>query len=216
MRWTAILCCVLTLQFALLAGIPGVNLTPRVHAQDTVDNETESTDRGMNPERTNWYLGGGIGNSELKDDDLSDEFDSLDLDDDDNGFKVFLGYNLTRRLSVEAAYVDLGDFPFEGTISGSQSSGGEEIDGISLTPLVRMPVLPYLDLFAKGGLFTWDIERSTDAVADLSSENSTDFTYGAGVDLNLWRPIGVRGEWERYEMDDVEVNMLSLDLMYHF
>lgn len=119
MKFCSILCSVFMVQSALLMRVPGVVVIPNAHGQDAALalNETRKTTT-----RTRLYLGAGVENSEL--------------DDGDDGFTVFVGYHFFLQMSLEAAYVDLGDFPFEGTVGESSVSGDEEVDGFSRTPVV--------------------------------------------------------------------------------
>src|ERR1041384_5449662 len=54
-------------------------------------------------EDTGFYLGVGLGQSTLKNDD-----DGVDVDEDDTGFKIFGGYQLNNYLAAELSYIDLG------------------------------------------------------------------------------------------------------------
>ena len=70
-----------------------------------------------------------------------------------------------------------------------------------------------IDLFAKVGYIFWDVEVSS--IADNVSEDGSDLGYGAGVSFSLGS-IKIRGELEVYDVDDADLSMLSLGILYQF
>ena len=52
-------------------------------------------------------------------------------------------------------------------------------------------------------------------LGDSESEDGTDLGYGLGAAFELG-PLEVRGEYELYDLDDADLSMLSLGLLYRF
>ena len=160
-----------------------------------------------------FYIGGSAGGATLEADfgDTGVPGFPTDLDEDDTAVKVFVGYTFDLPaidLAVEGGYVDFGE-PEINVL-------GEEITldptGINLWGIVAVETGP-IDLFAKLGYISWDVDIS--ALGDSVTEDGSDLGYGVGLSFGLG-PIKVRGEYEVYELDDADLSMLSLGLVYQF
>lgn len=150
------------------------------------------------------YLGGSIGQANLKVDDIAG-IPAADFDADDTGWKFIGGIRPLDWLAVEASYVNFGE-P-EDTVLGTDLEA--DGDGVSAFAVGFLAVGP-VDLFAKAGLLSWD---STIAGA---SDDGTDLAYGAGVQVRLLG-LSLRAEYEIFDVDDIdELNMLSVGVTYTF
>lgn len=160
------------------------------------------------------YLGASVGQAELDfDDDLPDVNDvdvDIDFDDEDTAYKIFAGYNLGLipliDLAVEGAYVDFGKF------NGSVGSFGDsdfEVDGWTGAALAGVKLGP-VGLFGKAGFISWDGELD-----NIGDEDGTDPLYGVGARITLFS-FQVRAEYERYELDNFDINYYSLGAAYTF
>lgn len=153
-----------------------------------------------------FYVGAGVGNAAVEATD-SNPIDGAELnfDESDAGIKVFAGYNFgvlpLLNLAVEGGYIDFG--APDGTIAGQRLT--YEVNGFDAFGLAGANLGPVL-LFAKGGMISWD---SDSVVGSRRGDDSgTDPAYGVGLQFQLFS-IGVRAEYERYEVSDFR----SLDLM---
>ncbi|MDH4580559.1 porin family protein [Pseudomonas sp. BN415] len=137
-------------------------------------------DRGL-------YVGAGVTRVEIDDNTLGD---------DDNSYKAYVGYRLNPYLAVEGAWVDLGSF------EGSRG----DFDGHSLQAAAHfgVPIGDRLRLFASAGVHAWDAEEDT-----TGDSSDLDLTYGVGVELDLFRNIGVRLEQEVLKVGDIELDQTS-------
>jgi len=160
-----------------------------------------------------FYIGGGVGGATLEADfgDTGIPGFPTNLDEDDTALKVFAGYTFDLPaidLAVEAGYVDFGKPNIDVL--------GEEVTldptGINLWGIAAIETGP-VDLFAKLGYISWDVEVS--ALADSATEDGSDLGYGLGLSFGLG-PVKVRGEYEVYDLDDADLSMLSLGLMFQF
>lgn len=165
-----------------------------------------------------FYVGGSVGGATIE-----AEFDTADfpelpasLDEDDTAFKVFLGYKLDLPvidLGVEGGYVNLGEPEIQiDTIIGTQDIG-LETTGLNLWGTAGMEVGP-LDVFAKLGYISWDVEAGIDGF-DSVSDDGTDMGYGLGVSFELLS-VQIRGEYEVYDIDDADIEMLSVGIVFRF
>ena len=78
------------------------------------------------PDTSGFYIGAGLGQFDVKIDDLEGVGDVLeDLDADDSAWKFILGWRFNPFLSLEADYIDLG--APNGNFDANGSSGQYEV-----------------------------------------------------------------------------------------
>jgi len=148
------------------------------------------------------YLGASLGDANI---DIDQGF--AQVDSDDTGFKFIAGLRPLDWFAVEASYVNFGEAE-DGPLAA-------EADGISAFGVFFVPVGP-VDLFAKGGLISWDSRVELDGFGDIFEEDGTDLAYGVGVQFRLLS-LGIRAEYEVFDLDDVEdANLLSIGVTYTF
>jgi OOP family OmpA-OmpF porin len=133
------------------------------------------------------------------------------IDEDDTAYKLFAGYNFdlpVLDLGIEAGYVDFGK-P-EIAVLDEQI----EIDptGFNVWGIASFG-LGLVDLHAKLGYIAWEVEAS--ALGEAASDDGSDLGYGAGLSFGLG-PVRIRGEYEVYDLEDTDVSMLSLGVLYQF
>lgn len=150
------------------------------------------------------YLGGSIGRSNVEIDDIGG-IGAADFEGDDTGYKLIGGIRPLDWFAVEASYVNFGEV--EDTVAGTPLRA--EGDGISAFAVGFFTLGP-VDVFAKGGLISWDTQ-----LAGFDADG-TDLAYGVGAQFRLLG-LSVRAEYEMFDADDVdELNMLSIGVTYTF
>ncbi len=154
-----------------------------------------------------FYLGGSVGQVNLKIDDLTNGvLPNDDFDSDDTAFKLIAGIRPLDWLAVEAAYVNFGE-P-EDTVLGQKLKA--DGDGISAFAVGFLPTGP-VDLFAKVGLIAWDSKITGGAFDD----DGSDLAYGAGAQFRVLG-LAVRAEYEKFDISDVDLDMISIGVTYTF
>jgi Outer membrane protein beta-barrel domain len=152
-----------------------------------------------------FYLGGSVGQANLKIDDLSNGLATQDFDADDTAFKLIAGIRPLDWLGVEAAYVNFGE-P-EDTVLGQKLK--VDGDGISAFAVGFLPTGP-VDLFAKVGLITWDSK-----IVGID-EDGTDFAYGVGAQFRVLG-LSIRAEYEKFDAEQIDdLSMISVGVTYTF
>lgn len=156
------------------------------------------------------YLGLGIGAATVKDD-----FQTSTFEADDVAYRAFIGWRFDEipviDLAVEAAYTNFGK-PSQ-TLGMPAQNVEYELHGPSLAGLLILPLGP-VDLYAKGGVLDWQLDRTVGATT--SSHSGTDGFYGVGAGFYLWK-LAFRVEYERFEIEDVDrLEMFSLDVLIQF
>jgi opacity protein-like surface antigen len=152
-----------------------------------------------------FYLGGSVGQANLKIDDLSDGISTADFDADDTAFKLIAGIRPLDWLGVEAAYVNFGE-P-EDTVLGQKLTA--DGDGISAFAVGFLPTGP-VDLFAKVGLISWDSK-----IGGSFDDDGTDLAYGVGAQFRVLG-LSIRAEYEKFDISDVDLDMISVGVTYTF
>nr|WP_086939504.1 outer membrane beta-barrel protein [Thaumasiovibrio occultus] len=153
----------------------------------------------------NLYVGGSYGKFDTKVKDPSNLI-APSYDIDDNAGKGFIGLNFGNQLAIEAFHYDFatGHYAELGTMK-AKSTG--------LTSLFYVPVGQSLSLFAKLGIHEWE-QKSNNGGASLRTEGE-DITYGAGIEFGDTN-LRLRAEYEVFTMDDVDLNVTSLGVVYRF
>ena len=145
-----------------------------------------------------FYIGGGVG-------DASVDVKAEDFDESDTAYKIFGGYNFgvipLIDLAIEASYVDLGN--------PSSSLGNIEITAVNAFGLAGLSFGPF-GVFAKAGMIDWDVD-----VSDGTSDSGSDPAYGVGARFALGS-FAVRAEYELYDVDLADVEMLSVSAVFTF
>jgi len=148
-----------------------------------------------------FYLGGGVGNFNLK----IDRFSQIDnaigrLDDSDTGWKILAGYRFNPYLSLEGAYVDFGRPSDTFDTAGSRGDFSAHLSGFSPQLIGTMPLGP-VELSAKVGVYftNIDLKADVDNLKELgfsSHSNEQDFMYGVGVGATFLQRLNAKLEYE--------------------
>jgi OmpA-OmpF porin, OOP family len=170
-----------------------------------------------------WY--GGVGFGQSKVDSESIPGFSGSIDDKDDGWKAFGGYQFNNYGAVEFGYVDLGTVSVaKGKILGLSASEEDKVKGYSLSYVGTLPIASQFSVLGRVGFFRWDVDSSCSlgSINCSASATGTDLTYGLGAQFDFSKSIGARLEWEQF--NDVgdqntasgDVNLLSVSLVFKF
>ncbi len=85
-----------------------------------------------------------------------------------------------------------------------------EGDGISAFAVGFLPTGP-VDLFAKVGLIAWDSKIE----GGVFDDDGSDLAYGVGAQFRVLG-LSIRAEYEKFEISDVDLDMISVGLTYTF
>jgi OOP family OmpA-OmpF porin len=205
----------------------------------TTANAATTEDTFINPDWANsaWYVGAGVGQSRANIDDQrlirsltanGATLNSFSKDERDLGFKLFVGKQLNQYFAVEAGYFDLGKFDFAATTSGNGTLRGESgFRGVNLDLLGQLPLTQRLSLLGRVGMQyaktnTYFSGNRLAAVTNPSqSERKLNAKVGLGLEYKLSEALALRGEVERYRLNDAvgnrgDVDLASVSLVYKF
>jgi outer membrane immunogenic protein len=118
-------------------------------------------------------------------------------DEDDTAFKLLGGYRINRHFAAEGGYAWLFD------------KDGAEVTAFELVALGSFPVANQFFVLGKLGLANVYAEGPT------IDEEKVELTYGLGVQYDMTRQIGIRGQWQRYDSSE-EVDLFSIGVVWRF
>jgi len=196
-------------------------------------------DTFINPDWANsaWYAGASLGQARAAIDDKriassltanGATLTSFATDERDLGFKLFFGKQLNRYFALEAGYFDLGKYSFDATTSANGILHGDaKFHGINLDLVGQLPLTERFSLIGRiGGQYTWTHTRyNGNVLVGVNNpsyrENKAGAKAGLGLEYKLSEALALRGEVERYRINDAvgnhgDVDMVSLGLVYKF
>lgn len=166
-----------------------------------------------------FYVGGGIGVASFDVADFYPDYQRLQFEEGNPGYKLFGGYRILRYLGVELGYVNYGNVTRREQL---RQIGYQEVSvGIhqwDASALGMLPLSKKTSLFAKLGAASWNTDVNVingPYTEDLSS-SGTDITFGLGIDF-LFKKVGMRVEGEWVDIPDTSgVFLVSLNMTYNF
>jgi opacity protein-like surface antigen len=185
-----------------------------------------------------WYAGVSAGTTTI-DANIENTGSGAVYDDQDNGFKIFVGRKSkvdgvpgVESLGLEAFYTDMGEskltgnngstFSYNGTGYTMTANTSVSVEGSALGVggILFFPVTKKAEISAKVGLAKWDFEAKNTATAGgfSLSESTIDFYFGIGASYQLSENIAVGFEHERYTLSDNlrNTDFTSVNLQYMF
>jgi hypothetical protein len=165
------------------------------------------------------FVGASGGRSDIAEELARNLITSGSVDGEATGFKLFAGYHFHRNFAAEIAYVDLGEAKYEGQFAGMPVSGGKlAVTGINLAAIGRVPLGTRFALFAKVGLFLWEVEATdtTPAGAFSAKADGSGASFGIGASWDVGRNVALRAEAENFRVDEGNTTLLSLGVAFSF
>ena len=156
-----------------------------------------------------WYVGTGAGRARYE---LAPAI-VLESDSSGSSHRFFAGYRFNRNVSVEGAYVDLGEArrvlgwpsdifgiciieaisPCNGNVRESTSA-----TAYTLAAIGTIPITDRLSVFGKLGIANVEATRTASQYASTSTRDTRARPfYGLGIRYELISNLALRAEWER-------------------
>ena len=156
------------------------------------------------------YLAGSIGTANLEED-----FDGFTVSDDVEAFRILGGWQFGDTLGIEAGYQNFGDFEETIDLGGTLARTVLTADGWTIGGTLGMPVGEQFSLFGRAGVFVWDADVRVDGIRAAVDDDSNPY-YGGGAKVDITPSFSLVGDWTRYELDDVDSDVISLGFEYRF
>lgn len=157
----------------------------------------------------NWYAGFGFGQSRYRDLGISSANTRTE------GWKVYTGYQLNKYLGAEGGYANLNEF----TATKGTTRIETESNAWTLSAVGSYPLTDKLSVMARLGAAY--VQTSTDskvgtALAERSGKDSYEPYYGLGVKYALLDNIDLRAEWERFDLDKSNIDLMTAGFAMKF
>ena len=175
-----------------------------------------------------WYIGAGVGQSRANIDEPrlraslaanGETVTGFSKDQRDTGYKLFVGRQLNQYVAVEAGYFDLGKFDFQSTTSGNGVLNGQAgFRGVNLDLLGQLPLSQRLSLLGRVGMHytktntEFSGNRLLGSTNTHASERKLNAKLGLGLEYKFSEALALRGEVERYRLNDAVGNRGDADL----
>lgn len=161
-------------------------------------------------EGAEWRIGGSISFSDYERDDAL-------VDDSSTGIKAHAQYRFNSWVGVEGAFYVSSDFKDDAVPA---SGGGEtetSFQGVTLDALAYLPSpSERIDFFLKGGYFDFfDTDLKVDGVTtDTGSDDG--LKLGAGSAIQATDDIGIRVEFDWYDVSGADLWTIGIGAEYRF
>lgn len=147
-----------------------------------------------------FYVGAGIGIFGV---------DEGSFDESDTGFKLFGGWMFNQYVGGELEYID------GGTVGDRDL--GVDSTGVNLALKGNWPVTEQFDVFGKVGYFFWDADIDlTGDRGQEQNESGSDLSWGIGAGYDFTPNFGVIAEWQWFQIEEADADMMSASVVWKF
>ena len=153
---------------------------------------------------------------------------AMSRDERDTAYKVFGGYQLNRYVGVEAGYFRLGEYGFTatttpaGTLTGRIRLQGANVDLVGTWPLTdRLAAIGRVGAQYAQARDTFSGTGVVSVLDPNPRKNEINPKLGFGLQYEVGRSFFIRGEAERYRVNDAVgnhggINVFSVSLVFPF
>ena len=193
----------------------------------------------VNPDWANhaWYAGASVGGANATIDrnrieaalraNGSGVVSFIDDRSDILTYKLFAGKQLNRYLAIEGGYYNLGKFGFEAVTTDGKLNGNAGFRGWNLDLLGQLPLTERFSVLGRVGVASTTAKtnftgnRLNAVTAPHAGITKAGMKLGLGVEYKFTEALAVRGEFERYRVNDAvgnrgDVDMATVGLVYKF
>ena len=91
-----------------------------------------------------------------------------------------------------------------------------EADTAYLTAVGSVPITDKFSAYAKAGFHAWNLDDAIPGLTGNNDDSGTDPTYGVGVQYRFTDNLALRGEYSRFEMEDLDQDLAQLQVRFDF
>lgn len=151
------------------------------------------------------YVGGGVGYFRVDQQDFLDE--DNDLNDEQASWKAYAGFNVADIFGLEISHVEFGEV--------EDNLLQLEAQGQTIAATLGFPIGDSGSLYAKAGQLYWDADATLVGMVEASDDGNDNFV-GIGARIGDREGLGVRLEFEQYDIGSAEIDMPSISLHGEF
>lgn len=177
---------------------------------------------GDDSAQTGPYIGGGYGVTFVDKFCDSSKNNPIDCKRTDSNWRGIIGARFTRFFGIQGSYVRLANFDRNfGTLTGDT-----RVEGPSASLVGYLPFNRDVSLFAKGGLFFWNVKADVDeggATLTHDDENDHSPVAGLGLQAGLTEHVKLQLEYDRYfdvghknSTGQSDVDTVGVNAIYQF
>ena len=138
------------------------------------------------------YAGAQLGTSEAK----GDFCPALGAcDNKDTAWRLFGGYQFHRHVGIEAGYINFGTMKRGDPATGDKFKTADAIEAVAVVSYQQAKAA----LFGKVGGYYSRFRGTNQGTGVAIDESTGGLTFGAGLQYNAMRNLGIRGDWSRYQ-----------------
>ena len=145
---------------------------------------------------------------------------TVTADDNHTGIKLFAGYQFHRNFAVEGGYVDLGRFSYVATTTAPAGvlEGKMRRQGANMDLVGTFPITNSFSALGRVGVVYTSVRDTLTGTGGVvvpypnPGKSDTSAKFGLGVQYDLSKAVGLRGEVERYQISDSAGNVGNIDL----
>jgi len=150
------------------------------------------------------FAGAGVGYFRLEGEEFPEGTDNFS--DDRIAWKAFAGLDLSRVLGIEVAYLDFGEATY--------GPAALEATGISVAGIVAFPITETFAPYGKLGRLWWDADQTISGTT--TGQTGDEMFFGIGARFSLASRADVRIEYERFDVYDTDLDLVSANLQIRF
>jgi OOP family OmpA-OmpF porin len=145
---------------------------------------------------------------------------TVTADDNHSGGRLFAGYQFHRNFAVEAGYVDLGRYTYVATTTAPAGvlEGKMRRQGASVDLVGTLPITNSFSALGRIGVVYTSVRDTLTGTGGVvvpypnPGKSDTSAKFGLGIQYDLSKAVGLRGEVERYQISDTAGNVGNIDL----
>jgi OOP family OmpA-OmpF porin len=143
----------------------------------------------------------------------------------DVGWKLQLGYQMTKSLALEGGYTNLGTAEYTHANALYRAIGHKKADLFNLDLVGKIPLNQSFSALARLGAYRWETKSNLPTTAGMTSvtDDGYDLKAGVGAQYDFTANFALRGEFERFNgigkqtaTGDSKVNLFSIGAVLKF
>ena len=146
-----------------------------------------------------------------------------EFDYQDDGLKIYSGFKTRNNFSLELEYKNRLQFGVGDVFADQEIWLNEYRDDPITSKSLRLSgqrtfdLTPGKYLYLRGGLYNWDLNTSDLKFNEEGTlREGTDLFYSIGAAFDFSETFGFKAEWERFAVDEEEVDLISTEFRFSF